>query len=65
VLSAGTEPIDHAATRVGSRVYIGPQAVIQKGVTIGSDVVIGAMSFVNADVADGAKVFGIPARRGT
>ncbi len=65
VLSAGTEPIDYAATRVGSRVYIGPQAVIQKGIVIGSDVVIGAMSFVNADVADGAKVFGIPARQGT
>jgi acetyltransferase-like isoleucine patch superfamily enzyme len=62
VLSGGIEPVDHARTEIGSRVYIGPQAVIAKGVRIGDGVVIGAMSFVNADVAEGAKVFGIPAR---
>lgn len=62
VRSAGAAPVDHAPTRIGSRVYIGPQTVIQKGVTIGSDVTIGAMSFVNRDIPDGASAWGIPAR---
>jgi acetyltransferase-like isoleucine patch superfamily enzyme len=61
-LSGGTEPIDHAPTRIGSRVYIGPQAVIEKGVSIGDNVIIGAMSLVNRDIPAGSKVWGIPAR---
>ena len=62
VRSGGVDPIDYAPTRIGSRVYIGPQTVIQKGVVIGDDVVIGAVSFVNTDIAAGTKVFGAPAR---
>jgi acetyltransferase-like isoleucine patch superfamily enzyme len=62
VRSAGSAPVALAPTRIGSRVYIGPHTVIAKGVTIGSDVTIGAMSFVNRDVADGERVWGIPAR---
>jgi acetyltransferase-like isoleucine patch superfamily enzyme len=60
--SGGVEPIDCAPTKIGSRVYIGPQAVIQKGVVIGDGAVIGAMSLVNSDVPPGARVWGIPAR---
>ncbi len=60
VTSGGVAPIDHAATRIGSRVYIGPQSVIEMGVTVGSNVVIGAMSFVNRDIPDGARAWGIP-----
>lgn len=52
----------YAQTRIGHGVYIGPQVVIQKGVTIGDRAVIGAMSFVNKDVKPGDTVFGIPAR---
>jgi acetyltransferase-like isoleucine patch superfamily enzyme len=59
--SGGIDPIEYAPTRIGSRAYIGPQSVIQKGVTIGDDVIIGAMSFVNRDVPTGAKAWGIPA----
>ena len=62
VRSGGTEPVQYAPTRIGSRVYIGPQSVIQRGVTIGDDVTIGAMSFVNRDVPRGTTVWGIPAR---
>ncbi|MEO8667546.1 MAG: acyltransferase [Bauldia sp.] len=62
VRSGGMAPIDYAPTRIGSRVYIGPQTVIEKGITIGSDVTIGAMSFVNRDIGDGATVWGVPAR---
>jgi len=60
--SGGKEPVEYAPTRIGSRVYIGPQSVIQRGVTIGDDVTIGAMSFVNRDVPGGTSVWGIPAR---
>ncbi len=34
-LSGGEAPIVRAATRIGSNCYIGPNAVIAKGVTIG------------------------------
>lgn len=60
-LSGGIAPIDKAPVRIGSRVYIGPQTVVQKGITIGDGVVIGAMSLVNCDIPSGAKAWGIPA----
>jgi len=62
--SRGQDPKELAPTRIGNGVYIGPQAVIQKGVTVGDGAIIGAMAFVNKDVAPGARVFGIPAREG-
>lgn len=56
------ENISHARTKIGNRVYIGPNSVIAKGVTIGDNVTIGAMSFVNSDIPSGAKAWGCPAR---
>jgi acetyltransferase-like isoleucine patch superfamily enzyme len=61
-LSAGKDPVDYATTEIGSRVYIGPNSVIQMGVSIGDDVVIGALSFVNSDIPSGSKAWGVPAR---
>lgn len=61
-LSAGKADVGYAATKIGSRVYIGPNTVIQMGVSIGDDVVIGALSFVNSDVPSGSRVWGNPAR---
>jgi acetyltransferase-like isoleucine patch superfamily enzyme len=49
-------------TRIGSGVYIGPNAVIQMGTTIGDRAVVGALSLVNRDVAPGARVHGSPAQ---
>ena len=60
--SMGKEAIEHAPVRIGSGVYIGPQSVIEMGLTIGDRAVIGAMSFVNKHVPSGAKVWGVPAR---
>lgn len=60
--SLGVEPTEKAAVKIGSGVYIGPQTVIQKGVTIGDKAVIGACSFVNTDIPGGAKAWGSPAR---
>ena len=39
--------IPQKKTVIGNGVYIGPNSVISKGVTIGDQVVIGALSFVN------------------
>jgi acetyltransferase-like isoleucine patch superfamily enzyme len=60
-ISGGVVPVEYAPTRIGSRVYIGPQSIIQKGIKIGDGVVIGAMSLVNRDVPSNTKVWGIPA----
>ena len=51
-----------ARTRIGDGVYLGPQAIVEMGVTIGDGAVIGALSLVNRDVASGARVWGAPAR---
>lgn len=61
--SFGESEIERKPTRIGSGVFIGPNAVIQMGVSIGNKAVIGAMSFVNRDVAPGERVCGVPARR--
>jgi len=62
-ISMGREHADKAPVTIGSGVYIGPQVVIQKGVSIGDRAVIGAMSFVNRDIGEGEKFYGIPASR--
>ena len=56
-------PIDTAPTTIGSRVVIGPGAVIQAGVTVGDGATIGALSFVREDVPPGQTWAGVPARR--
>lgn len=60
--SLGQKPEEKAPVKIGSGVYIGPQSVIEMGVTIGDKAVIGAMSFVNCDVQPGSRVFGCPAK---
>lgn len=59
--SGGEKPASKAPTRIGDRCYIGPNSIIAKGVTIGDGAVIGALSFVNSDVAAGTRVAGCPA----
>ena len=60
-VTLGKAPIDRAPTSVGNGVYIGPNSVVSMGVTLGEQSVIGAMSFVNADVPPGKKAWGCPA----
>jgi acetyltransferase-like isoleucine patch superfamily enzyme len=50
-------------TKIGRDVWIGANAVILGGVTIGDGAVIAAGAVVNRDVAAGAVVAGVPARR--
>jgi acetyltransferase-like isoleucine patch superfamily enzyme len=61
-ISLGAEPIEYAPTKIGNGVYIGPNAVIQMGVTIGDKAIVGANSFVNRDIPANSKAFGSPAR---
>jgi acetyltransferase-like isoleucine patch superfamily enzyme len=61
-LSAGEEPYDTAPTSIGDRCYIGASSVVAKGVTVASDCVVGACSFVNRDVPPFTVVAGVPAR---
>lgn len=60
--SGGSAPVDRAPVTIGSRCYIGPNAIISKGVTIGDGCVIGANSLVNADVPAEMKAWGTPAK---
>lgn len=48
--------------KIGDNTYIGPQALIVAGVSIGSNCVVGANSVVKVDVADRTVVAGSPAR---
>ncbi|MFL5236035.1 MAG: acyltransferase [Rhizomicrobium sp.] len=61
-ISLGEKPIDYAPTKIGNGVYIGPNTVIEMGVTVGDRAIIGANSLVNRDIPPGAKAYGSPAR---
>ncbi len=56
------ETITEKECRIGNDVWIGSNAVIRRGISIGDGAVIGANSFVNADVEPYAVVAGSPAR---
>lgn len=52
-----------APVRIGDRVFIGEGSIVLPGVTIGSDVIIGANSTVTKDVPAGCVYAGNPARQ--
>jgi len=58
----GAADADRMPTKIGNGVYIGPNSIVQMGVTIGDHAVVGAMSLVNRNVPAAAKVWGCPAR---
>lgn len=41
---------------------VGSHSVVMPGVTIGENAVVGAFSFVNADIPDNAVAYGVPAK---
>jgi acetyltransferase-like isoleucine patch superfamily enzyme len=61
-LSGGTAPYEYAPTSIGDNCYIGPHAVVVKGVRIGSRCRIGAHSLVLEDIPDGSIAHGTPCR---
>lgn len=61
-VTGGSALKEHAPTSIGDNCYIGPNAVIAKGVRIGKGCIVGANSLVLADIPDGSKAFGTPCR---
>jgi len=61
-ISGGKDPYSYAATTVGDNCYVGPNAIISKGVTIGEGCIIGTNSFVNTSFPAGSKIGGSPAK---
>lgn len=61
-LTAGKKEAERKPVKIEDCCYLGAQAVIIKGVSIGHHSVIGACSFVNSDIPPHSVAFGIPAR---
>ncbi len=59
-ISGGKEDYQYKKTIIGNDCYIGPNVIIQKGITIGDQCIIGANSFVNKDIPSKAKAYGTP-----
>lgn len=61
-LTGGKAKYRYAPTRIGNCCFIGSLTVIRMGVRIGEHVMIGAHSFVNADLPSNSIVMGCPAQ---
>ena len=61
-VSGGKEPYQYGATTIGNNCYIGPNAIIEKGISIGDGSIVGANSFINKHVLSGQRVAGSPAK---
>jgi acetyltransferase-like isoleucine patch superfamily enzyme len=61
-ISGGKASYEHAPVRIGDRCYIGPNAVVSKGVSIGDESIIGAGSLVLSDIPPKSKAWGCPAK---
>jgi len=55
-------PRSQAAVRIEADCWVGAGATLLEGVTIGPRSTVGAGALVNADVAPGTTVVGVPAR---
>ena len=62
VYSVSTIDDKEGKVRLKRGCRIGSHSVIMPGVTVGEDSIIGAFSFVNADIPDGVLAYGVPAK---
>ena len=46
------------STKIGNGVYLGPNSIVQMGITIHDKAIVGAMSFVNKDIPFARKWYG-------
>ncbi len=60
--SGGQAQRELAQTTIGSNCYIGPNAIIAKGVNIADGCVVGCNSLVNQSLTSGSRVAGNPAK---
>ncbi len=56
------DQVDRAPVRIGDRVFLGANAVVMMGVTIGDGAVVGAGAVVTRDVPAYTVVAGVPAK---
>jgi acetyltransferase-like isoleucine patch superfamily enzyme len=61
-LSGAKDNYDYSKTSINDNCYIGPNVIIEKGVSIGKGCIIGANSFVNQDIPDNSKAYGTPVK---
>ncbi len=61
-LTGGRAKIQYSPVRIGDCCYLGPHAIVARGVTIGRQSVVGALSLVQRDVPPRTFVAGCPAR---
>lgn len=61
-VTGGKASYEYEPVKIGECCYIGPNAVISKGVTIGEGSIVGAQSLVMSDVPAKSKVSGCPAK---
>jgi acetyltransferase-like isoleucine patch superfamily enzyme len=61
-LSGGKAAYEYYPTSIGNHCFIGPQSIIQNGVTIGDNCLIAANSFISKDVPPRSIVGGSPGK---
>jgi len=61
-LTGGKADYAKKSVRIGDNCYVGPNSIIQMGVSIGKCSVIGAQSFVNSKIPANSIVFGSPGK---
>ncbi len=61
-LSSGKMPIERLPVNIGKNVYVGPNSIITKNVTVGDFCVIAASSFINKNIPSNSIVMGQPGK---
>lgn len=61
-ISGGVAPYEYGSVVIGNNCYLGPNAIISLGVTLGDGCIVGANSFVNKSYPSNSKIAGSPAR---
>lgn len=62
-LSGGRHPFEYGPVKIGDCCFVGSQAIIIKGVSIGHRCLIGANSLVNKSFKNNSIIAGVPARK--
>lgn len=60
--SGGAVSYAYAPTKIEDNCYLGPNAIVAKGVTLGKGCTVGAQSFVKDSFPAGSRLAGCPAR---
>lgn len=61
-ISGGIKPYEYSGVVIENNCFIGPNAVIESGVTIRKGTIVGANSFVNKTFPENSKIAGSPAK---